>query len=104
MEKPERPTTGKANDKQPRRTQGWLLLAIILIVVLLVNSLLSSMTNDEIDHSFFLAQLKENNVVSLEINGTEAIGVFKFHPTSRPSRIRMANQFQAKRPPGNLSS
>lgn len=84
MEKPERPTTGKANDKQPRRTQGWLLLAIILIVVLLVNSLLSSMTNDEIDHSFFLAQLKENNVVSLEINGTEALGVFRVPPDKPP--------------------
>lgn len=85
MEKPERPTTGKVNDKQPRRTQGWLLLAIILIAVLLVNSLLSSMANDEIDHSFFLTQLKNNNVLSLEINGTEAVGIFKV-PPDKPAK------------------
>ncbi len=84
MEKPERPTTGKTNDKQPRRTQGWLLLAIILIAVLLVNSLLSSMANDEIDHSFFLTQLKNNNVLSLEVSGTEAVGVFKVPPDKPP--------------------
>jgi cell division protease FtsH len=86
MEKPERPTTGKTNDKQPRRTQGWLLLAIILIAVLLINSLLSSMSYDEIDHSFFLAQLKNNNVVSLEISGTEAVGVFKI-PPDKPLKL-----------------
>jgi cell division protease FtsH len=84
MEKPERPTTGKTTDKQPRRTQGWLLLAIILIAVLLINSLLSSMANDEIDHSFFLAQLKSNNIQSLEISGTEAVGVFKVPPDKPP--------------------
>lgn len=84
MEKPERPTTGKTTDKQPRRTQGWLLLAIILIAVLLINSLLSSMANDEIDHSFFLAQLKSNNIQSLEISGSEAVGVFKVPPDKPP--------------------
>jgi cell division protease FtsH len=84
MEKPERPTTGKTTDKQPRRTQGWLLLAIILIAVLLINSLMSSMANDEIDHSFFLAQLKSNNILSLEISGTEAVGVFKVPPDKPP--------------------
>ncbi len=86
MEKPERPTTGKTNDKQPRRTQGWLLLAIILISVVLINTLLSSMAYDEIDHSFFLAQLKNNNVVSLEISNTEAVGVFKI-PPERPLKL-----------------
>ncbi len=84
MEKPERPTTGKNKDKQPRRTQGWLLLAIILIAVLLINSLLSSMANDEIDHSFFLSQLKNNNVLSLEVSGTEAVGIFKLPPDKPP--------------------
>ncbi len=96
MEKPERPTTGKVNDKQPRRTQGWLLLAIILIAVLLINSLLSSMANDEIDHSFFLAQLKSNNVLSLEINGTEAVGIFKVPPDKPPKPNQNGEPIPAK--------
>ena len=44
------------------------------------------MAYDEIDHSFFLAQLKNNNVVSLEISNTEAVGVFKI-PPERPLKL-----------------
>ena len=84
MEKPERPTTGKTNEKQPRRTQGWLLLAIILMAFLLLNSLWSSLAYDEIDHSFFIAQLDNNNVQMLEISGTEAIGTFIIPPNKPP--------------------
>ncbi len=84
MEKPERPNPGKLNDKQPRRTQGWLLLAIILMAFLLLNSLWSSLAYDEIDHSFFLAQLENNNVQMLEISGTEAVGTFIIPPNKPP--------------------
>ncbi len=53
MEKPERPTSGKMNDRQPRRNQGWLLLAVIFLAFLLASSLWATLAYDEIDHSFF---------------------------------------------------
>lgn len=91
MEKPERPTTGKTNDKQPRRTQGWLLLVIILMAFLLLNSLWSSLAYDEIDHSFFLNQLEKNNVQLLEISNTEAVGTFRI-PPDKPLKLNASGE------------
>jgi cell division protease FtsH len=83
MDKPERPTDGKANDNQPRRNQGWLLLLILVLAVLLVNSLLTSMSYEVIDHSFFLQQLEATNIESITISGDKADGKFKV-PPDRP--------------------
>ncbi len=91
MEKPERPTTGKTNEKQPRRTQGWLLLVIILMAFLLLNSLWASLAYDEIDHSFFLGQLEKNNIQLLEISGTEAVGTFRI-PPDKPLKLNASGE------------
>jgi cell division protease FtsH len=84
MDKPERPTTGKAVDKQPRRNQGWLMLAIVLLAFILIRSLWSSLAYDTIDYSFFLKQLEETNIQYVEISGLEAQGAFKVPPDQPP--------------------
>ncbi len=80
MDKPERPSTGKTNDKQPRRNQGWLILAIVLLAFILIRSLWSSLAYETIDYSFFLKELEQTNIQYVEISGLEAQGSFKIPP------------------------
>ncbi|MCA9126206.1 MAG: ATP-dependent zinc metalloprotease FtsH [Planctomycetales bacterium] len=85
MEDNQREPAGKSTGiKQPRRNPFWPVLILALLGVLLMRLLWPAMSYEEIDYGFFLRQLQADNIQTLEINGTSAIGTFKVPPEKPP--------------------
>ena len=81
MDSKQREPAGKPRDNTPpRRNQFWPVLLIVLLGFLMLRSIWPALGIDEVPYSFFLKQLESENVQSLEINGTTALGTFKVPP------------------------
>jgi cell division protease FtsH len=81
MDNNQRPPAGRNSEgASPRRNQFWPIVLIVLLGLLLLRNLLPSFNMDEIPYGFFLRQLEAENLQTLEINGTTAMGTFKVPP------------------------
>ena len=78
----QRPPAGnqKSEEAAPRRGQFWPILLLVLVLFLLLNSLWPSFTADRISFSFFMDQLEQQNIQTLDVSGTTAKGSFKVAP------------------------
>lgn len=86
MDSKQREPAGKPRDNTPpRRNQFWPVLLIVLLGFLMLRSIWPALSIDEVPYSFFLKQLESENVQSLEINGTTALGTFKVPPDAPSS-------------------
>jgi cell division protease FtsH len=84
MDDKQRVPAGKSRETTPpRRNQFWPILLVILLGFLVLRSLWPALSIEEIPYSFFLRQLDADNVQTIEINGTTALGTFKV-PPERP--------------------
>lgn len=82
MDKPQRPQ-GRQSEEKPapqRRSQFWFVLLVALVGLLLMRLFWPSTDFDEIDYGFFVQQLEENNIQSLEVSGSIARGTFRVAP------------------------
>lgn len=85
MEENQREPAGKSTEgKQPRRSSFWPVLLLALLGVLLLRTLWPAMSYEEVEYGFFLRELQRDNIQTLEINGTTAIGTFKVPPDKPP--------------------
>lgn len=81
MEKQRPPANNqKSEEGTPRRGQFWPILALVVAAFFVVNALWSGFNVDRISFSFFLEQLGNDNIQTLEITGTSARGSFKVRP------------------------
>jgi cell division protease FtsH len=81
MDSNQREPAGKSKDPTPpRRNQFWPILLIVLLGFLMLRSIWPALSVEEIPYSFFVRQLDSQNVQTIEINGTTAIGTFKVPP------------------------
>ncbi len=86
MDSKQREPAGKPRENTPpRRNQFWPVLLIVLLGFLMLRSIWPALSVEEVPYSFFLKQLDSENVQSLEINDTTALGTFKV-PPDRPAR------------------
>ena len=86
MDSKQREPAGKPRDNTPpRRNQFWPVLLIVLLGFLMLRSIWPALSIEEVPYSFFLKQLESENVQSLEINGTTALGTFKVPPDAPSS-------------------
>lgn len=84
MDNNQRPPAGNQNETPvPRRNQFWPILLIVLFGFLVLRSLWPSMNREEVNYDFFVRQLDAQNIQSIEISGTSALGIFKV-PPDRP--------------------
>lgn len=81
MEKPQRPAA-KIDDKNaaPRKTPFWFILLVVLLSMWLISSFWSDVNRTTITYTFFLEQLENNNIQTLQLGPTEARGTFKTPP------------------------
>ena len=85
MDSKQREPAGKPRENTPpRRNQFWPVLLIVLLGFLMLRSIWPALSIEEVPYSLFLKQLDSENVQSLEINGTTALGTFKV-PPDRPA-------------------
>lgn len=86
MDSKQREPAGKPRENTPpRRNQFWPVLLIVLLGFLMLRSVWPALSLEEVPYSFFVKQLESENVQSLEINGTTALGTFKVPPDRPPS-------------------
>ena len=86
MDSKQREPAGKPRENTPpRRNQFWPVLLIVLLGFLMLRSIWPALSVEEVPYSVFLKQLDSENVQSLEINGTTALGTFKV-PPDRPAK------------------
>ena len=87
MDDNQRPPAGNTDQNPaPRRGQLWPILLIVLFGFLVARLLWPGTEHSEVSYDFFLRQLADRNIRSLEvINGTRGIGVFKTAPDKPPT-------------------
>ena len=69
---------------RPRRSTAWLLLSIIALIVFSVTSWFGNSNSIIRNYRFFEQQVKNGNVVEVEIGDKELIGTFKERPQPPP--------------------
>ena len=80
MDDNQRPPAGNQNEgNAPRRGSIWPMLLVLLLGFIVVRTFWPIEANT-VSYSFFLKQLEEANVRSIDINGTSATGYFKVEP------------------------
>lgn len=86
MDNKQREPAGRPKENTPpRRNQFWPILLIVLLGFLMIRSLWPALSIEEIPYSFFLRQLDDKqNIQTIEINGTTAVGTFKVPPERPP--------------------
>ncbi len=85
MDNNQRPPAGKQGDgASPRRNQFWPIVLVVLLGFLMLRSLWPALDMDEIPYGFFLRQLESENIQTLEVTGTTALGTFKDPPNKPP--------------------
>lgn len=85
MENNQRPPAGKNTaPAPPRRNQFWPILLLALLGFLMLRSIWPAFSVEEIPYGFFVRQLEAQNIQTLEVNGTTAVGSFKVPPTPPP--------------------
>ncbi len=81
MDNNQRPPAGKQSENaSPRRNQFWPIILLVLLGFLVLRTLWPAFSVDEISYGFFVRQLESENIQTLEINGTTALGTFKVPP------------------------
>ena len=105
MDSKQREPAGKPRENTPpRRNQFWPVLLIVLLGFLMLRSIWPALSIEEVPYSLFLKQLDNENVQSLEINGTTALGTFKV-PPDRPASYDAKGELvtpEAGKEPGKL--
>ena len=105
MDSKQREPAGKPRENTPpRRNQFWPVLLIVLLGFLMLRSIWPALSVEEVPYSVFLKQLDSENVQSLEINGTTALGTFKV-PPDRPASYDAKGELvtsEAGKEPGKL--
>lgn len=85
MENNQRPPAGKnSTPTPPRRNQFWPILLIALLAFVMLRMLWPALNVDQIPYGFFLRQLESENIQTLDVNGTTAVGTFKVPPPPPP--------------------
>ncbi len=85
MENNQRPPAGKnSTPTPPRRNQFWPILLIALLAFVMLRMLWPALNVDQIPYGFFLRQLESENIQTLDVNGTTAVGTFKVPPLPPP--------------------
>lgn len=89
----QQPPAGKNKDGEaaPRRGSFWPVLLLIVFLVFLLNSLWPGYSADRIKFSFFLDQLEQENIQTLEVVGITARGTFKVAP-EKPVKLDAAGE------------
>ncbi len=75
----------KPEDKNSaRRTPFWFVLLVLLFTLWMVSRFWADVNRSTIVYSFFVQQLESGNIQSLEIEGSEARGIFRDPPDAPP--------------------
>lgn len=81
MENRQPPAGNKeTSENAPKRGQFWPVLLIALMLLLLLNTFWPSLNADRISYGFFVDQLEQENIQTLEVSGNFARGAFKVAP------------------------
>ncbi|MBX3423442.1 MAG: ATP-dependent zinc metalloprotease FtsH [Pirellulaceae bacterium] len=89
----QQPSAGnkKSEEGTSRRGQFWPILLLIVVLSLLLSSFWSSFSVDRISYSFFVDQLEERNIQTLDVTGNSARGTFR-EPPPKPIEYTAAGE------------